>query len=62
MKHLKYSRPKNHRKFVRVTNSLWIETDIDTPDDVAKSEFLKKLQLTKPNAIYKDLSKVVVLE
>jgi|GEM_PF-1018533 len=35
-------------KFVRVDNSTWIETDIWVPDDVARIQFLQKVQLTKP--------------
>lgn len=60
--HLKYSKPKNHKKFIRATNSIWIEVDKDIPDETAHAEFLKKLELTKPGAIYRDLAKVVVLE
>jgi hypothetical protein len=35
-------------KFVRVDNSTWIETDIWVPDEVARIQFLQKVQLTKP--------------
>ncbi|HPA86275.1 MAG TPA: hypothetical protein PK106_00680 [Bacteroidales bacterium] len=35
-------------KFVRVDNATWIEADIWVPDEVARIQFLQKVQLTKP--------------
>ena len=44
-------------KFVRVDNSTWIETDIWVPDDVARIQFLQKVQLTRPVPYSGQLSK-----
>ncbi len=37
-------------KFVRIDNSTWIETNIWIPDEVARLQFLQKMQLIKPGA------------
>ncbi|HBC78158.1 MAG TPA: hypothetical protein DEO60_14975 [Bacteroidales bacterium] len=47
MKARKYSNSKN-TKFVRIDNSTWIEADVWIPDEVARMQFLQKMQLTKP--------------
>jgi hypothetical protein len=49
MKNKKFSRSKN-TKFVRIDNSTWIEADVWIPDEVARMQFLQKIQLTKPSA------------
>lgn len=49
MKNKRYAHSKN-TKFVRVDNSTWIEADIWVPDEVARMQFLQKIQLTKPGA------------
>lgn len=46
MKTRKYTNSKN-TKFVRIDNSTWIETDVWIPDEVARMQFLQKMQLTK---------------
>ncbi|MFZ0280292.1 MAG: hypothetical protein WAL29_01475 [Bacteroidales bacterium] len=35
-------------KFVRVDNTTWIEADEWIPDEVARMQFLQRMQLTKP--------------
>jgi len=35
-------------KFVRINNSTWIEADAWIPDEVARLQFLQKMELTKP--------------
>ncbi|NSW94883.1 MAG: hypothetical protein HPY62_09290 [Bacteroidales bacterium] len=35
-------------KFIRIDNNKWIETKVWVPDEVAKSQFYKKMQLIKP--------------
>ena len=35
-------------KFVRIDNSAWIETNKWIPDEVARLQFLRKMQLIKP--------------
>ncbi len=35
-------------KFVRIDNSTWIETNKWIPDEVARLQFLRKMQLIKP--------------
>jgi hypothetical protein len=35
-------------KFVRIDNSTWIEANIWVPDEVAKMQFLQKMQLVRP--------------
>jgi hypothetical protein len=47
MKNKKYTNSKN-TKFVRINNSTWIEADAWIPDEVARLQFLQKLELTKP--------------
>ena len=47
MKARKYANSKN-TKFVRIDNSTWIEADIWIPDEVARVQFLQKIQLSKP--------------
>lgn len=47
MKARKYSNSKN-TKFVRIDNSTWIEADVWIPDEVARMQFLQKMQLIKP--------------
>jgi len=47
MKARKYANSKN-TKFVRIDNSTWIEADVWIPDEVARMQFLQKIQLTKP--------------
>lgn len=61
MKHLNHSKPNPLMKFVRVTNSTWIQVSKDIPDDVARTEFLKKIELSKPDHGYRELSRSVVL-
>jgi hypothetical protein len=46
MKARKYANSKNI-KFVRIDNSTWIEADVWIPDEVARMQFLQKMQLTK---------------
>jgi hypothetical protein len=48
MKNKKYTHSKN-TKFVRVNNSTWIEADVWIPDEVARMQFLQKIQLIKPD-------------
>jgi hypothetical protein len=48
MKTRKYTSSKN-TKFVRIDNSTWIEADVWIPDEVARIQFLQKMQLTKPS-------------
>lgn len=50
MKSKKTSNSKT-TKFVRIDNSTWIEADIWVPDEVARIQFLQKMQLTKPGAL-----------
>jgi len=40
-------------KFVRIDNSTWIEADILVPDEVARLQFLQKMQLARP-ALFSD--------
>ena len=47
MKNKKYTVSKN-TKFVRVNNSTWIEADASIPDEVARVQFLQKMELIKP--------------
>lgn len=47
MKNKNYSNSKD-TKFVRVDNTTWIEADVWIPDEVARMQFLQKMQLTKP--------------
>jgi len=35
-------------KYVRIDNSTWIEADVWVPDEVARMQFLQKMQLTRP--------------
>jgi hypothetical protein len=49
MKARKYNNSKN-TKFVRIDNSTWIEADVWIPDEVARMQFLQKMQLTKPGS------------
>jgi len=44
-------------KFVRIDNSTWIEADIWIPDEVARMQFLQKIQLTRPTPYSGQLSK-----
>ena len=37
-------------KIVKIDNFTWIETGAWIPDEVAKAQFLQKLQLAKANA------------
>ena len=48
MKARKYTNSKN-TKFVRIDNCTWIEADVWIPDEVARMQFLQKMQLTKPS-------------
>jgi hypothetical protein len=48
MKNRKFNHSKN-TKFVRIDNSTWIEADVWIPDEVARMQFLQKIQLTKPS-------------
>jgi hypothetical protein len=50
MINMKTRKHNGHRttKFVRIDNSTWIEADIWIPDEVARIQFLQKIQLTKP--------------
>jgi hypothetical protein len=48
MKNKKYTNSKN-TKFVRINNSTWIEADAWIPDEVARMQFLQKMELTKPS-------------
>jgi hypothetical protein len=48
MRNKGYSHKKN-TKYVRIDNSTWIEADVWIPDEVAKMQFLQKMQLTKPS-------------
>jgi hypothetical protein len=47
MRNKGYRHSKN-TKYVRIDNSTWIEADVWIPDEVAKMQFLQKMQLTKP--------------
>jgi len=47
MKARRYKNSKN-TKFVRIDNSTWIEANVWVPDEVARMQFLQKMQLTKP--------------
>lgn len=47
MKARRYKNSKN-TKYVRIDNSTWIEADVWVPDEVARMQFLQKMQLTKP--------------
>jgi hypothetical protein len=61
MKSKKTSNSKN-TKFVRIDNSTWIEADILVPDEVARIQFLQKMQLTKPSTFMDQLknNKIIV--
>jgi hypothetical protein len=37
-------------KFVRINNSTWIEAAVWIPDEVARIEFLQKMELAKPGS------------
>ena len=47
MKARRYKNSKN-TKFVRIDNSTWIEADVWIPDEVARMQFIQKIQLTNP--------------
>jgi len=47
MKNKRYVVSKS-TKFVRVDNTIWIEADEWIPDEVARMQFLQRMQLTKP--------------
>ncbi len=47
MKNKRYNNSKS-TKFVRVDNTTWIEADEWIPDEVARMQFLQRMQLTKP--------------
>jgi len=47
MKARRYKNSKN-TKYVRIDNSTWIEADVWVPDEVARMQFLQKMQMTKP--------------
>ena len=49
MKARKFTNSKN-TKFVRIDNSTWIEADVWIPDEVARMQFLQKMQLTRPGS------------
>jgi hypothetical protein len=49
MKNKRYSHSKN-TKYVRIDNATWIEADVWIPDEVARTQFLQKMQLTKPSS------------
>jgi len=48
MRNRKFNNSKR-TKFVRIDNSTWIEADVMIPDEVARMQFLQKIQLTKPS-------------
>jgi hypothetical protein len=58
---MKRKKPSNSKttKFVRIDNSTWIEADIWVPDEVARIQFLQKMQLTKPGHLPSN-NKIVV--
>lgn len=47
MKNKKFTNSRN-TKFVRIDNSTWIEASVLVPDEVAKMQFLQKMQLVRP--------------
>lgn len=47
MKNKRYNNSKS-TKFVRVDNNTWIEADEWIPDEVARMQFLQRMQLAKP--------------
>ncbi|HQG76849.1 MAG TPA: hypothetical protein PLS58_05130 [Bacteroidales bacterium] len=49
MNNKRSNKPRN-TKFVRIDNSTWIETDALVPDDVARMQFLQKVQLSRPGS------------
>jgi hypothetical protein len=49
MKNRKNTVSKNV-KFVRINNSTWIEAAEWIPDEVARIEFLQKMELARPGA------------
>lgn len=48
MKTKKYTKSKGNTKFVKINNSTWIEIDIMIPDEVARTQFLQKMDMTRP--------------
>lgn len=48
------SKSKN-TKFVRIDNATWIETNIWVPDEVARMQFLQKMQLIRPGAFMEQI-------
>ena len=48
MKAKRNTRVKGKTKFVKINNSTWIEIDIMIPDEVARMQFLQKVEMTKP--------------
>jgi hypothetical protein len=48
MKTKRHIKAKSNTKFVRIDNFTWIETDAWLPDEVARMQFLQKLEKTKP--------------
>jgi hypothetical protein len=46
----KKSNNSKNTKFVRIDNSTWIEADIWVPDEVARMQFLQKVQITRPGS------------
>lgn len=47
----KNSHNSKNTKFVRIDNSTWIETPVWIPDDVARLQFLQKVQLAKQSPL-----------
>jgi hypothetical protein len=47
MKNKRSNQSKN-TKYVRIDNSTWIEAEAWIPDDVARMQFLQKVQLARP--------------
>ncbi|MDY0098198.1 MAG: hypothetical protein RBR81_03280 [Bacteroidales bacterium] len=47
MKNKKFTNSRN-TKFVRIDNSTWIEANVLVPDEVAKLQFLQKVQQVRP--------------
>lgn len=42
------SKKSKNTKFVRVDNTTWIEADVWIPDEVARMQFLQRMQIAKP--------------
>jgi hypothetical protein len=48
MKHKKNIKAKSNTKYVRINNSTWIEADVWIPDEVARVQFLQKIEMARP--------------